>query len=348
MQKNSNTENENSDYCKNNFVKNVENNSNREKDNSDSGKNNFVTNIEKNSEKNISSLEINNDNSELNKTKTNKKNRSDLFIRLRSGAIYFAVVIVASLTGNIPTMIMLSLAAGISVYEFFLMLRSDAKLPNEVLGILGAAFFPISYYFFGIKGIIFVSAILILCLFVWYVFWLHARIADVCISFFGSFYWGFSLTCLLAIRVSIPSGEFFGGLFIVFLLIAVSVNDGFAYLFGKAFGKHRMSPHISPKKTWEGFFAGMIFSTSTWFLLLIFPGIEISIFQCIIFGIAISIVGVLGDLVESRMKRNSGVKDSGKLMPGHGGLLDRIDSMSLVAIVCALFFFTFGCIPFTF
>ncbi|MDO5427016.1 MAG: phosphatidate cytidylyltransferase [Coriobacteriia bacterium] len=132
----------------------------------------------------------------------------------------------------------------------------------------------------------------------------------------------------------------------MFLLTTVSVNDGFAYLFGKAFGKHRLAPHISPKKTWEGFIPALICSTAIWFVLLIFPGVQIEIWQCIVFGLLCGIAGVLGDLVESRMKRNSGVKDSGTLMPGHGGLLDRLDSIFLVSLTCALLMFTFNCIPF--
>lgn len=70
------------------------------------------------------------------------------------------------------------------------------------------------------------------------------------------------LTCLLALRMAIPAGEFWGGVFVIFLLASVSVNDGFAYLFGKAFGKHRLAPHISPKKTWEGFIPSLICSTA--------------------------------------------------------------------------------------
>lgn len=81
-------------------------------------------------------------------------------------------------------------------------------------------------------------------------------------------------------------------------------------------------------------------------MLLIFPGVHIEVWQCIVFGLLCGIAGVIGDLVESRMKRNSGVKDSGNLMPGHGGLLDRLDSIFLVSLTCALLMFIFNCIPF--
>lgn len=146
--------------------------------------------------------------------------------------------------------------------------------------------------------------------------------------------------------MAIPGDEIWGGVFVIFLLTTVSVNDGFAYLFGKAFGKHRLAPHISPKKTWEGFVPALICSTAIWLVLLIFPGVQIEVWQCVVFGLLCGIAGVIGDLVESRMKRNSGVKDSGTLMPGHGGLLDRLDSIFLVSLTCALLMFTFNCIPF--
>lgn len=79
--------------------------------------------------------------------KSEKKHSSDLFIRLRSGAIYAAVILLGTLLGNIATMILLSAAAGICAFEFYAMLRSDAKLPNEVLGILGAMAYPVAFYF---------------------------------------------------------------------------------------------------------------------------------------------------------------------------------------------------------
>ena len=85
------------------------------------------------------------------------------------------------------------------------------------------------------------------------------------------------LTCLLALRMNIPGDEIWGGVFVIFLLTTVSVNDGFAYLFGKAFGKHRLAPHISPKKTWEGFITALVCSTAIWLVLLVFPGVEIEV-----------------------------------------------------------------------
>lgn len=95
-----------------------------------------------------------------------KKSNSDLFVRLRTGAIYAVVILVGSLLGNIATTIMVAAASGLSAYEFYQMLRSDAKLPNEMLGILASVAFPIFYYLFNVIGMIFVMVCLILCLLV--------------------------------------------------------------------------------------------------------------------------------------------------------------------------------------
>lgn len=92
------------------------------------------------------------------------KLKSDLAIRMRTGVIYAACVLLGSLLGNFATMIMVVIASGISAYEFYFMLRSDAKLPNETLGIIAAVAFPICFYFFNIKGVIVVTVVFIVTL----------------------------------------------------------------------------------------------------------------------------------------------------------------------------------------
>ncbi len=103
-------------------------------------------------------------------------------------------------------------------------------------------------------------------------------------------------------------------------------NDSFAYLVGKNFGKHKLLERISPKKTIEGFFGGFIFSMLAGYLIAIFSN-SLSIGIWLIISIIISIFGTLGDLIQSKFKRQAGVKDSGTIMPGHGGIYDRLDSV---------------------
>lgn len=118
--------------------------------------------------------------------------------------------------------------------------------------------------------------------------------------------------------------------------ILLWVNDTGAFLVGSAIGKHKMIPHVSPGKSWEGFFGGMILAlTGAWVLSIFWT--EASLSQWLIIALICSVVGTTGDLFESKLKRRAGVKDSGKIMPGHGGMLDRFDAL-LFVIPCVYCF----------
>jgi phosphatidate cytidylyltransferase len=153
------------------------------------------------------------------------------------------------------------------------------------------------------------------------------------------------MSSAMLIRMSLP--EFWGGVLIVGIFCSVWGNDAFAYLVGSKIGKHKMTPQISPKKSWEGFIAGLIFSMAFWCLFPLIPYVSMSWLQALFFGAICGCLGVMGDLVESRIKRNSGFKDSGTIMPGHGGLLDRCDSQFLVTLGASLLLIFGGCIPFS-
>ncbi|MBE6463835.1 MAG: phosphatidate cytidylyltransferase [Eggerthellaceae bacterium] len=282
----------------------------------------------------------------LGKTPQKFRNPSELQIRLRTGAIYVSITVLCLILGNIPTVLMLSVTAGIAAGEFFYMLRKDAKLPNEFIGIVGAVLYPPCMYLWGLAGVMVLSIALLVALIVWYVFFLRARIADVCVSFFGATYTGLLLSSLVLVRASL---EFpWGGVLALIVFASVWINDGFAYLVGSKFGKHKMAPRISPKKSWEGLIGGLFGSCLTWSVCVLIPGVEITIGQAILFGVVCGVMSVLGDLAESRIKRNAGFKDSGTIMPGHGGLLDRTDSMFLAAVTAAFLLLVFQCIPYTF
>jgi phosphatidate cytidylyltransferase len=118
--------------------------------------------------------------------------------------------------------------------------------------------------------------------------------------------------------------------------ILVWVNDSFAYLVGKNFGKQKLFPRISPKKTVEGFLGGLFFSCiASYFIARLTDTLDFS--NWLILSIIISVLGTLGDLIESKFKRQANVKDSGVLMPGHGGLLDRLDSIIFASPFIYLF-----------
>lgn len=283
--------------------------------------------------------------SALNKTPEKLKNPSGLQVRFRTGLIYTLVTILCVLLGDIPTLVYLMIVAGICAGEFFYMLRYDAKLPNEMLGITGAVLYIPATYFFGLAGAMVVCIALLLTLLVWYVFWLKARVPDVGVSFFGAAYTGLMLCGLVIIRQSVSDP--WGGVVLLLLFLSVWANDAFAYLIGSKFGKHKLAPRTSPKKSWEGFAAGIVGSALIWVLISFVPGMNMPVPMAIIFGIICGCAEVLGDLAESRIKRNSGFKDSGTIMPGHGGLLDRCDSLFLMSSTAAILLITFNCISYS-
>ena len=278
------------------------------------------------------------------KTPKKLKNPTNFQVRFRTGFVYIVVSVVCVLASEWTTLALLVAMAGITAGEFYYMLRQDAKLPNEMLGIIAAMLYPVSVFFLGLNGALYVSLALLLALIVWYVFWMRARVPDVGVSFFGAAYCGMLLSGIIVVREALPAP--WGGVLVLGILLSVWANDSFAYLVGSKFGKHKLAPRTSPKKSWEGFFAGLAGSAVFWCLMTLVPGVTMSIPQAILFGLASGLMGVPGDLAESGIKRNSGSKDSGTIMPGHGGLLDRCDSVFLVAVTSAILLVAGGCIPY--
>lgn len=120
------------------------------------------------------------------------------------------------------------------------------------------------------------------------------------------------------------------------VFVTIWINDTGAYIFGISFGKHRLYERISPKKSWEGFFGGAIVALGSGYIFsLMIP--QISLLNWMVFSEIIVIFGTLGDLTESLIKRTVNVKDSGNIIPGHGGLLDRFDSMLMAAPIIYLY-----------
>jgi phosphatidate cytidylyltransferase len=139
-----------------------------------------------------------------------------------------------------------------------------------------------------------------------------------------------------------PSGGivFSPGIVIGFFLL-IWANDSGAYLAGISFGKHRLMESISPKKTWEGFIGGIGFALLAAWIFSRWLGV-VSRNEWFVIALLISVAGTFGDLIESMLKRSSGVKDSGTIMPGHGGFLDRFDSTILSFPLVYLFISLFG------
>ena len=124
--------------------------------------------------------------------------------------------------------------------------------------------------------------------------------------------------------------------FVLITFIMIWVNDTGAYLTGRSFGRHKLCERLSPKKTWEGFWGGFAFAVLTGIVAGLFF-MSYSLVLLALYGAIVSVISTYGDLFESLLKRTASVKDSGNLIPGHGGILDRIDSVLAVAIPAWLF-----------
>lgn len=152
----------------------------------------------------------------------------------------------------------------------------------------------------------------------------------------GSVQWGLMLMVFslshLAYLIVLPGEKSTvpGASLVLFLVILTQANDVFQFLFGKAFGKHKIVPKVSPNKTWEGFVGGIL--ATTILSLCIAPFLTpFTLLGMIIAGIYISIMGFIGDVNISALKRDLNIKDTSQAIPGHGGILDRVDSLTYTA-----------------
>lgn len=149
---------------------------------------------------------------------------------------------------------------------------------------------------------------------------------------------------LTGIIVFSPEGDFDGRVLLAVMIIIWSSDVG-AYLSGMAFGRrhgHKLFPTISPNKTWEGYFGGLVLALAAGWCIGHFALVDFPWCHCLALAVLINVTSTVGDLAESQLKRNFGVKDAGRIMPGHGGLLDRFDGALLAFPVTVLYIVLFG------
>lgn len=145
------------------------------------------------------------------------------------------------------------------------------------------------------------------------------------------FFWG-----MISLRYSNHNdNSVFGSWISLYLMFLVWSADSSAYIFGRALGRHKLAPKISPGKTWEGLISGLLISTIIAWLFNYYVSLNVAPFKLIICSIVAVFFSIVGDLTESMFKREAGIKDSGCIIPGHGGMLDRIDSLTAAVPVFA-------------
>lgn len=233
------------------------------------------------------------------------------------------ILFLASLLFNVWSWkILIFLLAIVALKEWY---KMNGMSSLSVLGVLG---------YFGAFGIIiggvdvyFVMTLLFLASVV-----LSLRnfqtyhIGLLALFWFGLYY------IIIGFQASVVWYESYGKWFVLYLILLIWSSDTFAYFTGYFFGKHKMAPLLSPKKTYEGLVGGIIGTVLLSYLLTLWMDITVSLHQSILIGLFVACAAPLGDLFESAVKRHVGVKDAGNLLPGHGGVLDRFDSFLFVMI----------------
>lgn len=172
-------------------------------------------------------------------------------------------------------------------------------------------------------------------------FWRHSKALRLIFGLLTivPFFWG-----MVTLRAwHYDTQPYNGALWLLYALFLVWAADSGAYMFGKLFGKHKLAPKVSPGKTWQGFIGGLFTAAVISLLYGTWADLEVAPSVLLVCSLITVLASVLGDLTESMFKREAGIKDSGNLIPGHGGILDRIDSlMSAVPVFTCLLLLVFG------
>jgi len=264
--------------------------------------------------------------------------------RILTAAVGIPVILFVVITGNLIFAAFVTALAVASWIEFANMMRRKHPDISVWIGIGGICLLLGWSFFVGPKSIdVPITAIILVYLARPVVGGNIFSLADVGIELLGILYIGVSFSAFISLRSlqepfggapsSVPAGVIFLGL----ILAGTWANDTAAYFAGRALGRHKMVPQISPAKTWEGFGAGFVGTIVIVALAGLAFGQPMRI--TLLIGVLIGLAAPLGDLAESVFKRYAGVKDSGHILPGHGGILDRFDSLMFVAPIIYHFLF---------
>lgn len=263
---------------------------------------------------------------------------TDLVPRVLTGIVFIAILL-GSIMNEYAFLALFIIIDALALREFYKLIEVSKNVKiNWLLNALGAVFLFLAFYFLFSTTfkpiIVFVPYIIyVLTLFISELYnKKEDPLVSLAYSFLGQFYIALPLALSTYLAFSYADG-LYHYIYLLAMFVFIWVNDSFAYLFGSIFGKRRLFERISPKKSWEGFVGGALATVLVSFIFShYFPNLPV--WAWLGFALVVVIFGTWGDLSESLFKRTLGVKDSGNLLPGHGGILDRFDSMlfSLIAL----------------
>ncbi len=266
------------------------------------------------------------------------KSGGDLAKRVAVAGVGIPITVALAYLGGYGLAVLIAVFASVAAWEFGRMYRAAGLAPGAVV----SAILALAYVFMAASLSIREYAVwaTVMTLGVGAVVMIRAAPDSppgltTVLTLFGAVYTGVLLSFCQLLRNMDGTSPSWRGAAIVFLPVAITwIGDSAAYFVGRAIGRHKFAPVISPKKTWEGAVAGFaaaVLSALLW-AALTEPLVAwtMSWAQVAVFGAAVSVAGQVGDLFESRFKRDCGVKDSSSLLPGHGGFLDRVDALLFV------------------
>ena len=267
---------------------------------------------------------------------------NNLIKRTLTGILFVAVVAGSILAGSYFLLILFSLITVAGLWEFYSLMEKSGKADIEKpVHCFGGFLLLVAFYIYASTNygtIVFIPYVIyFLYLFISQLYlkkenplqnWAYAILGQVYIAL------PFGLLCLMPFF----DGKTYQSVLPFAFFVFIWINDTGAYVVGSAFGRHKMFKRISPKKSWEGFFGGLILSIATAIVFYYhFPG-TLNVYEWIGMALVTVSFGTWGDLTESLLKRTINIKDSGAILPGHGGILDRFDSVLLSAPACMIYF----------
>jgi phosphatidate cytidylyltransferase len=256
---------------------------------------------------------------------------NDLLKRTLTGGVYVASVLAAICFNPIISSIYFGIIGLVALSEFYNVAKNKYQISNSILAYLTAIalYTTVVLYSFNIdfKLPLLISVVLVIANFIAALYQKNEEpFTSIAFLICGLIY---IILPISTTNLIIQYNSEFQPLLLLSVFILAWCNDTFAYLTGVKFGKHRLFERHSPKKSWEGFVGGFLFTIIAGIVISKFSNI-FAMQHWIVISIIVSIIGTLGDLVESMFKRQMGVKDSGKILPGHGGILDRFDILFIV------------------